>query len=61
MLLIFHNPATLEALSEDELHGLMKEADAIVQELQESGEWISGEGLADPSTARYLAARAARL
>ena len=57
MLLIFHNPAILEALSEDELHGLMKDADSIVEELQASGEWIAGEGLADPSTARSVRAR----
>ena len=57
ILLIFQNPATFEALSEAELQGVMNEAGAIVQELQASGEWIGGEGLADPSKARSVRAR----
>ena len=48
MLLIYSNPANMEALSEEERNALMGEAGAIIDELIESGEWIGGEALADP-------------
>lgn len=51
LLLIYQNQAAWEALPEAERLGLMAEAGAIMEELTESGEWISGEALADPSQA----------
>lgn len=57
MLLIYQNPAAFEAMSERERHTLMDEAGAIVTELSESGEWVTGEGLAHPSTTRTVKVR----
>ena len=57
MLLIYNNPATLEALSEEERDELMGEVDALVTELTESGEWVGGEALADPSHTRTVRVR----
>ena len=52
MLLIYENPGTREAFFSDEK--LMAEMNAYVDELRESGEYIDGQGLADPSTARVV-------
>ncbi|MDQ6922449.1 MAG: YciI family protein [Candidatus Dormibacteraeota bacterium] len=57
LLLIYQNPAAKEALSESEQRALMEEVDRIVGELVESGEFIGGEGLAHPSTARSVRVR----
>jgi len=58
MLLIYQNPATLEALGEGELEGMMREAGALMEELTASGEWVAGEALAEPSSARSVRAAA---
>ena len=52
MLLIYENPGTREAFFSDEK--LMAEMNAYVDGLRESGEFVGGEGLADPSTARVV-------
>jgi len=57
MLLIYSNPANAEALSEEERNQLMGEADAIINELIESGEWIGGEALADSMHAKTVRVR----
>jgi hypothetical protein len=57
MLLIYNNPATYEAFSQDERDELFGEVDRIITELTESGEWIGGEGLADASTAKTVRVR----
>jgi hypothetical protein len=57
MLLIYHNPAGFEALSEDERGAVMEDADTIVSELTESGELLGGEGLADPSNTKTVKVR----
>jgi hypothetical protein len=57
MLLIYNNPATLADLSEEERDGLMREVDAIVAELTESGELVGGEALADVSHTRTVRVR----
>lgn len=57
LLLIYQNPATWELLSEAERQEMMAEADAIMKELTESGEWISGEALAHPSLAKTVRPR----
>jgi hypothetical protein len=46
MLLIYNNPAAIEAMSEQERTGLFAEVDTIMAELTASGEMIRGEGLA---------------
>jgi hypothetical protein len=57
MLLIYQNPAVLEALSEEDRNAVFGEVDAIMQELTESGEWVGGEALADPSNAKTVRVR----
>jgi hypothetical protein len=57
LLLIYQNPAAREALPGPEKEALMEEAGTIMDELVETGEWIGGEGLADPSTARSVRVR----
>jgi hypothetical protein len=52
MLLIYENPGTREAFFADEK--LRAEMNAYVDGLTESGEFVGGEGLADPSTARVV-------
>jgi hypothetical protein len=57
LLLIYQNPAAREALPPSEQRALMEEADKIVGELVETGEFVGGEGLADPSTGRSVRVR----
>src|SRR4051794_10944315 len=57
MLLIYQNPTAWQAPSEDERNVVMHEAIAIVDELTESGEWIGGDGLADPSQTKTVQVR----
>lgn len=57
LLLIYQNPDAMQAMPESEKQELMSEAGAIMDELVESGEWVGGEGLADPSTARSVRVR----
>jgi hypothetical protein len=54
MLLIYQNPATWERLPEEERNAAMNESGAIMDELTESGEWIGGAGLADPSNSKTI-------
>jgi hypothetical protein len=57
MLLIYNNPAMLEALPEDEMKAIMNDVDSIMSELQERGEWLGGEGLAHPSQTKTVRVR----
>jgi hypothetical protein len=57
MLLIYNNPATYEAFSEQERDELFGEVGRIMNELTESGEWVGGEALADASTTRTVRVR----
>lgn len=57
LLLIYQNPIAMEAMPEEEKQILVAEADALIGELVESGEWVGGEGLADPSTAKSVRVR----
>jgi hypothetical protein len=57
MLLIYQNPANWTDLPEDERTRVMNDAGEIVNELSESGEWIGGEGLADPSLTKTVRVR----
>jgi hypothetical protein len=57
MLLIYQNRAAWEALAESERQVVFADVGTLVDELTKSGEWVGGEGLADPSTARTIRVR----
>ncbi|MEV8632543.1 YciI family protein [Streptosporangium sp. NPDC051023] len=57
MLLIYNNPETWGALSDQERDGVIGEANALMAELTESGEWVSGEALADLAQSRTVRVR----
>ena len=57
MLLIYNNPAVLEALPKDEMEAIMNQVGVVMQELTESGEWLGGEGLAHPSQTKTVRVR----
>lgn len=57
LLMIYSNPATWDALSEPERTAMMAEAEAIMGELVESGEWVGGAALADPAHTRSVRVR----
>ncbi|MFC9433735.1 YciI family protein [Nocardia sp. NPDC057030] len=57
MLMIYQNPAAFEALSKDEMRKVMDEATAIWQELKGTGEFVSGEALANPLTSKTVRVR----
>lgn len=57
MLLIYNNPATYEAWSEQERTALFGEVDVIMKELTESGELVGGEALADSSNTTTVRVR----
>jgi hypothetical protein len=57
ILLIYQNPATWETFSEEERNRLMTEAGEIFEELNQSGEWVGGEALADPSNSKTVRVR----
>src|SRR5512147_1186071 len=57
MLLIYNNPATYAAWSEEERNALFAEVDAIMKEITASGELISTDALADASNARTVRVR----
>ncbi|GAB3145063.1 YciI family protein [Micromonospora sonneratiae] len=57
LLLIYQNPATWAALSDEERAGLMHDAEVIMKELAETGEWVTGEALAPPALARAVRPR----
>ena len=57
ILLIYQNPATWETFSEEERNRVMAEVGDIMGELEQSGEWVGGEGLADPSNTKTVRVR----
>jgi hypothetical protein len=57
MLLIYMNPGAFDALPEDERTALMAEFEEVNKELSESGEFIGGRALADPSTGKVVRVR----
>jgi hypothetical protein len=57
ILLIYQNPTAFKNLPDPQKKAIMSEAGAIVDELIESGEWVGGEGLADPSAAKSVRVR----
>jgi hypothetical protein len=57
LLMIYNNPATYEAWSEDQRDELFSTVDVVMKDLTESGELIGGQGLADASTAKTVRVR----
>jgi len=57
LLLIYNNPATYEAMSEGERNELFGEVERIMDELRKSGEFVGGQGLADPSQTKTVRVR----
>jgi hypothetical protein len=57
ILLIYQNPATWETFSEEERNRVMAEVGEIMGELEQTGEWVGGEGLADPSNTKTVRVR----
>lgn len=57
MLLIYNNPATYEAWSEEERAALFGDVDVIMKELTASGELVGGEALADVSQTKTVRVR----
>jgi hypothetical protein len=57
MLLIYQNPQNWDSLSDDERNRVMNEAGAIMEEMTAAGEWIGGNGLADPSQTKTVRVR----
>lgn len=57
ILLIYQNPATWETFSEEERNRVMAEVGEIMGELEQTGEWAGGEGLADPSNTKTVRVR----
>ncbi len=57
ILLIYQNTEAWNGLPQEDKDVLMHAAGEIVEELSGSGEWVSGEGLADASQARSTRVR----
>jgi len=57
MLLIYNNPATIEAMSEAERDELFGEVDALMKEFTDSGELLGGQALADSSNSKTVRVR----
>jgi hypothetical protein len=57
MLLIYNNPATYAAWTEEQRTELFSEVDVIMKELTESGELVGGEALADISHSQTVRVR----
>lgn len=57
MLLIYNNPKTYEAWSEEEQKRIFGEIDVLMKELTESGELVRGEALAGSSQSKVVRVR----
>ena len=57
LLLIYSNPATWDTMSTEQRDAMANEADALLKELQESGEWLGGCALADPENTKTIRVR----
>lgn len=54
MIMIYDNPRSRELFTGPEGAGLMAEVETLMAELRESGEYLGGEALADPSQTRSV-------
>jgi hypothetical protein len=57
MLLIYNNPAMIEAMSEEERNELFGEVDSLMKEFTESGELVGGQALADSTNTKTVRVR----
>jgi hypothetical protein len=57
VVLIYNNPGAFEAMSEEDRNVLSTEADAFFKEFGESGEFVGGSALADPSNSKTVRVR----
>jgi hypothetical protein len=57
MLLIHQEPGAFAAMTDDQRAAVMGQAEAIMTELEGTGEWLGGEGLAEPALARTVRVR----
>jgi hypothetical protein len=57
MLLIYNNPATYEAWSEDERAAMFAEVESIMADLAKSGELVGGAGLVEAPRGRIVRVR----
>lgn len=57
MLMIYNNPATYAAWSEEQRAAMFAEVDVIMKELTETGESVGGAALADASNAKTIRVR----
>ena len=57
MLLIYNNPAAIEAMPQAERDRIFADVEQIMGELTASGEWVGGEGLAPAEQARTVRVR----
>ncbi|WP_240477474.1 YciI family protein [Jiangella muralis] len=57
MLLIYNNAAEFEAMPQDEKSAIFAQVDAVMKELQESGEWAGGEALVDAARTKTVQVR----
>jgi hypothetical protein len=57
MLLIYNNPATYEAWTDEERNALFGEVDGLMTELTASGELLGGEALMDAALAKTVRIR----
>jgi hypothetical protein len=55
--LVYTNPGAFEELSQQERDEFMRDADAYLEEFRESGEFLGGSALADPSTGKTVRVR----
>jgi hypothetical protein len=56
-LLLIYQDEGFKRMPEAEKQAVISEVDTIINELVASGEWVGGEGLADPSTAKSIRVR----
>jgi hypothetical protein len=57
LLLIYNNPATYEAMPEPERDAIFADVERIMEELNKSGEFVAGQGLADASQSKTVRVR----
>lgn len=57
LMLIYENPTTWETFTAQERRQIAAEANAIIDELTETGEWLLGHAVADPEHTRTVRTR----
>lgn len=57
MLLIYNNASAMETMAEEERQAIFAQVDELMAELQASGEWVGGQGLADAARGKTVKVR----